>query len=168
MTTPTEFLTAVVPSAQSVCRQTGIPASVMLAQAIDESGWGRSQLATAGKNLFGIKADASWTGSVMALPTIEYVDGKAVRVMAKWRVYKAWDGSILDHAKYFFDNERYKPALEVVEQPLQFAAEIQKCGYATDPQYAEKLGAIIRGRSLQQYDIPKSEWNLVEWAVYPS
>ncbi len=166
--TPAQFLDQVGPAAQAVCKQTGIPSSITLAQGILESGWGRSQLATVGKNLFGIKADTSWTGKVMTLPTREFFRGKFITVEAKWRVYDTWEDSIRDHAKFFFDNPRYAPALINSTDPEKFAQEIQECGYATDPQYAEKLMGIVHSRNLTQFDVPRNQWTLLDWARYPT
>lgn len=164
---PNQFLEAIGPAAQSVCKQTGIPASITLAQGILESGWGGSVLASKGKNLFGIKANGSWSGETMVLPTREFFGGKWVTINAKWRVYDTWEDSIRDHAKFFFDNPRYKPALSVSTDAEKFANAIQQCGYATDPQYAEKLMTIVRGRNLTQFDVPKEKWALLNWAIYP-
>lgn len=147
-----EFLRELIPQAQKAQKQTGICASAMMAQAILESSWGRSGLAQRAHNLFGVKADASWTGPTISIDTKEYIDGKWVIVPAKWRAYPDWEASIEDHAKFLMDNPRYAPALAVKDQPELFCHQLQACGYATDPHYADLLISIIHGRNLTQYD----------------
>ncbi len=166
--TPVEFVAAIGAGAANANRMTGIPASVALAQAADESGWGNSALALRGRNLFGIKADESWTGPTMQLPTHEFIRGAYVPVMASWRVYATWAESIIDHARFFYDNPRYHAALQLLDDPLQFAQAIQDAGYSTDPQYAAKLGEIIREHNLTSFDVPRNQWSLFAWATPPT
>ncbi len=150
--TPSEFLKELIPQAQKAQAQTGIATSAMMAQAILESNWGRSGLAQRAHNLFGIKADPSWTGPTIAMPTYEYENGSRIEVVAQWRSYPDWEASIEDHAKFLEENPRYAPALAVKDQPEQFCHQLQACGYATDPNYAALLISIIHGRNLTQYD----------------
>ena len=161
------FLEIIGPLAQNDNKLTGIPASITLAQAILESGWGSSKLATLGKNLFGIKADPSWNGPVLTLPTKEWskAEKRFVVVTANWRKYQSWEQSLQDHSKFFYDNPRYKPALKVREEPQAFADALQKCGYATDPNYADLLWQIVEGRNLVKFDQPSNTWALLSWAT---
>lgn len=148
ISTPEKFIDAIVPAAVRCMKHCGVPASVTIAQAILESAWGKS---VKGMNLFGIKADASWTGPIVTFPTHEVVSGKTIQINAKFRAYSSWDGSIEDHAKFLTENPRYKPAFEFKDGP-NFARAIAKAGYATDPTYADKLIAIMRGRDLTAFD----------------
>lgn len=148
ISTPEKFIDAIAPAAVRCMKHCGVPASVTIAQAILESAWGKS---VKGMNLFGIKADASWTGPIVTFPTHEVVNGKTVAIVAKFRAYSSWDGSIEDHAKFLTENPRYKPAFEFKDGP-NFARAIAKAGYATDPTYADKLIAIMRGRDLTAFD----------------
>lgn len=159
--TPDTFIAQIGPEAKTCCIQTGVPASITLAQGALESGWGQ---AARGNNLFGIKADASWTGPVVEFPTHEFVKGRRIEITAKFRAYSTWLGSLLDHTRFFFENPRYAPALAVRQDPTQWAVAIQQCGYATDPDYASKLLAIVHEHSLTLWDVPQSGWNLLEWA----
>jgi flagellum-specific peptidoglycan hydrolase FlgJ len=104
-------------------------------------------LATKGFNLFGVKADASWHGATLILPTKEHLSGKDVTVMAKWRKYSSWGECMLDHAKFFHVNPRYKHALETTD-PIEFARRIAATGYATDPNYADNLIAVMKSNNL--------------------
>lgn len=149
--TPNDFISAVGPAARASMLQTKIPASFVTAEGALESGWGGSQLCTAAYNLFGIKADPSWTGPVFVLPTREYLDGQWVMVQAKWRKYSDWLGSIQDHAEFLLTNPRYKGAFAYTSGST-FAQAIQACGYATDPNYAAKIISIIKTHNLSTLD----------------
>lgn len=124
--------------------------SIVIAQAILESGWGNSTLATKANALFGIKA----TGNepCYTIKTNEYTaDGKLYVTRAKFRAYNSWADSIKDHLK-FLQSSRYTAV--VGETNYRVAAnELQKAGYATDPEYARKLCNLIESYGLHNYDI---------------
>lgn len=149
--TPLEFITALKPAALSTQAKTGIPASFTIAQAALESAWGKSGLTTQARNLFGVKADASWCGDVLSLPTQECLKGEWVTVLAKWRKYKDWQGCIDDHAAFLLKNSRYKPAF-AFKTGIQFAQAVARAGYATDPAYATKIAQIITANNLNKLD----------------
>lgn len=152
------FFRELIPYAQEMQRKTGIPASVALAQAALESGFGKSLLAKEGKNLFGIKAGRSWKGKKLTLPTIEYFQGKPVRVMAKWRKYDSYLDAFLDLARVYY-NGLYDDALPYRRNPREFIRRAGKV-YATDPQYADKVIALIERYNLDKYDLPPEQWTL--------
>ncbi|WP_069267435.1 glycoside hydrolase family 73 protein [Paraburkholderia nodosa] len=149
--TPDDFIAAIAPPAQQLAASSNIPASFTVAQAALESGWATSQLATKYFNLFGVKADPSWTGQIVTLPTTEYVDDKPVTVQAKWRVYDSWLASLQDRAQFLIDNPRYAPAFAYSTGAL-FARAVAAAGYATDPHYAAKIISIINAHGLTQLD----------------
>jgi flagellum-specific peptidoglycan hydrolase FlgJ len=149
--TPQEFIAAIAPAAQASAAHTKIPASFTVAQAALESGWGKSQLACEAFNLFGVKADASWHGDVLELPTREFLRGVWVTVPARWRRYPDWLACIDDHAAFLLQNLRYRPAFQWTSGP-EFAKAVQACGYATDPTYSAKIISIIQGRGLAALD----------------
>jgi flagellum-specific peptidoglycan hydrolase FlgJ len=148
---PQEFLDTLLPAAQACQRKTGIPASFTLAQAALESAWGASKLAKQGCNLFGVKADKSWTGSVLEMPTYEYVKGQRITVIAKWRSYPDWLACMLDRAEFFRKNPRYTACFKQTAGE-GWARAVAAAGYATDPEYANKLCSVIRGRNLARFD----------------
>lgn len=152
------FFDELVPYAQEMQRRTGIPASVALAQAALESGFGKSLLSKQAKNLFGIKAGRSWKGETISLPTTEYYQGKPVRVMARWRKYNSYLDAFIDLARVYY-NRLYDEALPYRQNPREFIKRAAKT-YATDPQYAEKVIALIDKYQLDQYDVPPSKWAL--------
>ena len=88
-------------------RNYGILASVTIAQAILESGWGNSTLSVKAKNLFGIKAFDDWNGAYTTMDTAEYYNGMRQTVTAKFRAYDSFNDSIEDHTKLLL-TERYK------------------------------------------------------------
>ncbi len=145
---PSAFIEMLAGAAQDCQRKTGIPASITLAQAALESGWGKD---AAGNNLFGIKADSSWKGPTISFRTTEHVDGKDVKLVDKFRRYDSWLASMVDHAQFLLKNPRYAKCFKQIDG-AGWARELQACGYATDPAYSDKLIAIMRGRNLALYD----------------
>ncbi len=131
-------------------RQTGVPASVTMAQAILESGWGKSGLSTKANNFFGIKGKGP-EGSV-TMRTREVINGKSVYVNAPFRKYDSPAQSFADHGKFFTDNKRYATAMKHTDDPHRFAQEIAKAGYATDPNYAKALNGLIDKYGLGRFD----------------
>ena len=122
-----------------------------MAQAALESTWGQSQLAKQARNLFSVKADPSWKGATYNLGTGEVLDGKEVFVPASWRKYSTWGECMDDHVKFFKVNRRYAPCWKEGTGE-GWAKAVAKAGYATDPDYAKKLIAVMNGRNLQRFD----------------
>jgi len=150
---PQDFIDAIGPAAKQSSITTKIPASFTVAEAALESGWGASMLAQQAHNLFGVKSSPGWTGPTWAMQTREYLHGQWVMVPAIWRAYPDWLGSITDHAQFLLTNPRYKPAFAHADGE-EFAATVAQAGYATDPDYADKIIAIIRAHKLALLDAP--------------
>jgi len=148
---PEAFVALIAKYAQGTMQQFGVPASFTIAQAALESGWGKSGLARNGRNLFGIKADKSWVGSVITMPTRERINGEWINEEARFRSYPTWQGSMDDHAHFFIDNPRYKHCFDEVDGQ-GWARSVAAAGYATDPDYANKVIATMTARNLMQYD----------------
>ena len=147
----TKFIASLVSGAKATQKLYGVPASVTIAQAILESGWGKSGLTKKANNLFGIKADKSWKGEVCIMPTTEYFHGKKMTVNAPFRKYPTLADSLFDHGYFLKRNPRYKPAFKCANGP-DFANKIAACNYATDPSYGDLLVVIIKHNHLEQYD----------------
>jgi flagellar protein FlgJ len=145
---PAEFIDNILPGARVCQRTAGIPVSFTIAQAALESGWGSR---VRGNNLFGIKADASWKGPTVDVQTHEVVNGQRVAVTDKFRAYNSWADCLQDRAQFFFRNPRYAKCFRETTGP-GWAHAVAAAGYATDPTYADKLIAIIRGRNLARFD----------------
>lgn len=147
------FIEAMAPVAQESYKEHGVLPSITLAQGIIESAWGKSGLTVQGNNLFGIKVDISWTGPVIEMNTQEFVNGQYITVVARWRVYDRWEDSILDHGKFLKENIRYEQAGVFNAKNYKEQAEaLLRAGYATDPNYSNKLCSMIESYSLDQYD----------------
>lgn len=150
--TPQDFIAQIGPPAQASAKVTDIPASFTVAEAALESGWGISQLALEAKNLFGVKADPSWRGDVLEMKTREYIRGVWIMVPARWRKYDAWDRCIADHAAFLRGNPRYSAAFNFYDDSEEFTRHIAAAGYATDPEYADKICALMQEHNLSQLD----------------
>ena len=143
------FVQSHLPAAQRVAQESGIPASFMVGQAGHETGWGKGEIRNADGsnsfNLFGIKAGKGWTGKVAEITTTEYIDGTARKVKAKFRAYDSYEDSFRDYARLITENPRYAQAEAVAGNGSAnaYAKALQQAGYATDPQYANKLTRAI-------------------------
>lgn len=147
-----KFLAMVGPLAQADMQKSGILASLTIAQAILESGWGTSELATKANALFGIKADARWSGRAYSKDTKECYDGATyTTITALFRAYDSWAESVADHSAFLLANKRY--AAVVGERDYKVACKaIKAAGYATDPGYPQKLIGLIEKYGLTVYD----------------
>lgn len=143
----TSFVQRLGAIANKVEQSSGIPASYMLGQAGHETAWGKREILMADGatsfNLFGIKAGAGWTGKVAEITTTEYVGGEARKVTAKFRAYDSYEESFRDYARLIGDSPRYAAARKATGSALSYATELQRAGYATDPDYASKLSRAI-------------------------
>lgn len=149
------FVAQHIQAAARIEKESGIPASYMVGQAGHETGWGQHEIKLRGGhpsyNLFGIKADKSWTGKVAEVTTTEFINGVAQRKIAKFRAYDSYDASFRDYARLITQSPRYAQASQQTGSAFAFASGLQKAGYATDPHYAAKLSrAIETTQRLQQ------------------
>lgn len=144
-----EFVRAHAAAAHRVAQESGIPAAYMLGQAGHETGWGRHEIRGAGGansfNLFGIKATGGWTGKVAEITTTEYEGGVPRKQKAKFRAYDSYEESFRDYARLISQNPRYAQAMQNTASYKDYARALQNAGYATDPQYANKLHRAIEG-----------------------
>lgn len=154
------FVEEISPIAQKLQRQYGIFASVSMAQAMLESEFGQSGLAAEYYNLFGVKTDANDPDGV-DLPTAEYVDNKWIESTERFKVYPNWAASMEAHAQLLvngtsWDAEQYA-SVKNGTTPEEQAKGLQNSGYATDPNYADKLIAMMEEWNLYQYNQPNGE-----------
>ena len=134
-------------AARAAEAETGLPAAFVLAQAAHESGWGQREIRNAdgssANNLFGIKAGPGWKGAVAEVTTTEFEGGQARKVTQRFRAYATPAESFRDFARLMKDNARYGAVLASGRSAEQYAQSLQAAGYATDPDYAGKLGRVI-------------------------
>lgn len=143
------FLSQIKAGAVSGWNKYQVLPSVTAAQAILESGWGRSQLATAGNNLFGIKG--SYQGQSIYFPTQEWNGSQYITIQDAFRKYPNWSASVEDHGAFLVENPRYSNLLGVTDY-RRVASLLQQDGYATAPTYASSLISIIEYNQLHQWD----------------
>ena len=143
------FISLVAPGAVAAQQRFGVPASVTIAQAIEESAWGQSSLAAQYHNLFGIKGTGP-AGSV-TLPTQEYENGSWVTIDAQFAVYRNDAESIAGHAELLATSGYYARAMADRAYPDAFANNLTGV-YATDPDYGANLIALMKLYNLYQYD----------------
>jgi flagellar protein FlgJ len=149
-----DFLRSMRPHAEQAAREIGVDPDALLAQAALETGWGRSVPCNAqgecSFNLFGIKAGSQWSGATVNVPTLEFEDGVAVRKVERFRAYDSPADSFRDYAALIRDSARYAKARGAGDNVEAFATALQQGGYATDPNYAQKIAAVaseVRERS---------------------
>lgn len=147
-----EFIEEIAPYAQEIQSESGLYASISVAQAALESNWGTSTLAQKENNLYGIKGDKSDPIYV----TEEYVNGDPIEIRAHFRSYPNYKASMNDHVRLFvygtdWNSNLYRGVLEA-ETYTEAARALVASGYATDPAYAEKLINLIEEYELYQYD----------------
>lgn len=148
-----EYVNRVLPYAVEAAKTLGVPPHFLVAHSALESGWGKSEIRRAdgapSYNVFGIKAGGGWQGPTVEVQTTEYVDGVARSTREKFRVYGSYGEAFQDYARVLRGNSRFSGVLGQ-QDGMQFARSLQQSGYATDPDYADKLGRIIGGATLRQ------------------
>lgn len=150
-----KFIDFVAPMALRTQKITGMSASLQIAQAILETGWGQSvpvdkYSGLFSNNLFGVKGSAS-AGSVTSNTWEEYY-GTVYRIDAQFRAYHSVQESWDDKNALLLTRERYIPYKEVMYDSTWGAYALRRCGYATDSQYPQKLMRIIRENNLERFD----------------
>jgi len=148
-----EFVNRVWPHAVEASRSTGVPPQFLVGHSALESGWGRAEIRRADGsssfNLFGIKAGKNWIGQTVEATTTEYVDGKPLQVVERFRAYGSYEEAFRDYASLLRNSSRYSAVIGS-QDGAEFAKRLQQAGYATDPAYADKLSRIINGPVLKQ------------------
>lgn len=125
-------------------QRSGIPAAITLAQGIHETSAGASELATEANNHFGIKCKKNWMGETFA-----HTDDAPNECFRK---YKTAEESYKDHSDYLATSPRYAELFKMSPTDYaSWAAGLRKCGYATNPRYANVLIKLIEDYHLQEY-----------------
>lgn len=149
-----QFIERLVPHAQELQDGYGVLPSIILGQAILESNWGKSTLASKYNNLFGIKAYGDQ--KKVSLETKEFVNEEWITIQGDFKMYDSWEQSMDDHTQLFVQGVDWNPALYekvITATNYQEAAQaLQEAGYATDPGYAQKIIQVIETYQLNQYD----------------
>lgn len=143
------FLNKIGAFAAADMAATGILASLTIAQAILESGWGKSGLTVQANNLFGIKG--TYNGQGVTMKTQEWNGTEYVTVDATFRKYPSWAESVADHSDLFNRLDRYKNLRGLKDYKLA-CQYVREDGYATDPNYSAKLVSLIETYGLTAWD----------------
>jgi flagellar protein FlgJ len=150
---PAEFVGRVMPSIQRAASALGIDPKGMLAQAALETGWGqrmpRAADGSSSHNLFGIKAGTEWTGPRATADSMEVINGVATPRRTAFRAYASVEESINDFSSLLKSSPRYKDAIAGGHSAAVYIAAIGSSGYATDPDYGNKLNQILNSDTLQ-------------------
>ena len=148
-----DFVEDLWPHALRASEKLGVDAEVLMAQSALETGWGKHLPVKADGsnsfNLFGIKADQRWSGDKVEITTREFRYGVMQHEKAEFRSYESVSQAFEDYANFIIDNPRYQKALERGYDASAYTRELQKAGYATDPEYASKINRIRDSEELQ-------------------
>ena len=147
-----DFIEDLWPHALRASEKLGVDAEVLMAQSALETGWGNKviqhQDGQSSNNLFGIKANEQWDGQHARVSSLEYVDGNAKREVSNFRVYESYKQSFDDYVDFIKSNNRYHAALQKSGDGEGYIKALQDAGYATDPQYAEKVLDIVNREAI--------------------
>ncbi len=151
---PSEFIQKLMPAAKQAAQKLGLEPLALLAQAALETGWGQRTFKTAegnnSFNFFGIKAHNSWQGDVAVVDTLEYRQGVAQKEKAKFRAYESPEQSLGDYVDFIKSNPRYQQAIAMADNPKAYFQQLQAAGYATDPNYAQKILSVFNSDTFKQ------------------
>ena len=151
--TPEEFVNRLSPPIHRVASALNLNPQALLAQAALETGWGqrmpRNADGSSSNNLFGIKAGEDWRGARATADTVEVLNGVASTRRTAFRAYGSIEESVNDFAKLLASSPRYREALSAGNDARSYIASIGKSGYATDPEYANKLNQILNSEPIQ-------------------
>ncbi|CAN7567201.1 flagellar assembly peptidoglycan hydrolase FlgJ [Pseudorhodoferax sp. LjRoot39] len=143
-----DFLQTIAPWAREAGAALGVAPELVAAHAALESGWGRRPLRGAdggdSHNLFGIKASGGWRGASVQALTTEYEGGEAQKTTEAFRAYPNHASAFRDYAQLLQNSPRYQDALNTGSDAAAFAQGLARGGYATDPDYADKLARVAR------------------------
>ncbi|MCH8537924.1 MAG: flagellar assembly peptidoglycan hydrolase FlgJ [Alkalimonas sp.] len=144
---PQAFVERLLPAAREAASALGLDPIALVAQAALETGWGQRMIQTAAGensfNLFGIKASRGWQGDTAVVDTLEYRQGVAQKEQAKFRAYGSPEQSLKDYVDFIRNSPRYQDALKVASDSVAYFRQLQAAGYATDPNYAEKIKSVM-------------------------
>ena len=153
-TSPEAFAKDIWPHARKAAGRIGVAPEAIVAQAALETGWGRHVMpgrdGDSSFNLFGIKGGRHWDGNEVVRRTLEFEDGIARPQQARFRAYDDIGAAVSDYTRFLTENPRYDSVRGHGENTQQFARALQESGYATDPDYADKINAILESPTMRR------------------
>jgi flagellar protein FlgJ len=151
--TPAEFVNRMMPAIRRAANSLGLNPLGLMAQAALETGWGqrmpRNADGSSSLNMFGIKAGEEWSGARATADSMEVSHGVASLKRTAFRAYGSIEESVTDFANLLKNSPRYRQAIAAGDDVGAYIAGIGKSGYATDPDYSNKLNQILKSDTLQ-------------------
>ncbi|WP_202078569.1 glucosaminidase domain-containing protein [Caldalkalibacillus salinus] len=144
-----DFVKSIAAYCREEMKRHHILASIKIAQACLESGWGQSRLAQEANNVYGLKGQGP-AGS-MTIESREYSEEGWRTVKSVFRKYPSIEASIRDHTQYLRNRERYQAVFQAQDY-TEATQLLQEAGYATDPEYAQKLQRLIKENGWHNID----------------
>lgn len=150
-----KFIQSLISKAKFLNQEYKVRASIIVSQAILESDFGRSKLASVHHNLFGMKEFGE--GPAVEFKTMEFQDNHWIEIKDKFKVYPSNEASMEDHTMLLINgidcNSQLYQGVLTANSYQEAAFALQQAGYATDPNYANKLIKLIENYKLAQYDM---------------
>ena len=145
---PADFVKGIYSDAKKAAATLGVDAETLISQAALETGWGKyvfqNEAGQSTNNLFNIKAGSSWGGSCVSKNTLEYVGDVVAPETAKFRSYGSQAEGFRDYCNFIMNSDRYRSVLDGARDGMDYIRGIQEAGYATDPDYADKIADIYQ------------------------
>ncbi|MCW8878756.1 MAG: flagellar assembly peptidoglycan hydrolase FlgJ [Kangiellaceae bacterium] len=152
-----KFISQLLPYAQKAAEKLNLDPRVLISQAALETGWGKfimhDERGNPGFNLFGIKANSNWNGDTIKIDTLEIVESQVKKIKASFRKYESFAQSFEDYVDFISTQPRYQKAVESSQEPKKFTEQLQSSGYATDPEYSNKIMRIFNDDIMQKIEL---------------
>lgn len=152
---PQAFVESLYPLAKDAAAELGVAPEALVAQAAVETGWGQHVIhdsqGVSSNNLFGIKANSQWDGEANTVETLEFNGTVAAKQKASFRAYDSLASGFSDYVSFVRDQSRYAEAVNKAQDSQAYFESLQKAGYATDPEYANKVMAVLNSNAFQSY-----------------
>ncbi len=143
-----DFVKQLLPLAQKAANKLGVEPEVLVAQAALETGWGQFVLANkqgeSSNNVFNIKSGSGWNGDSVNHATLEFTDNIFQTEQANFRSYTSLGDSFNDYVDFIRQNDRYEDAVTLAPDAEKYIEALQNAGYATDPEYADKVKSVYQ------------------------
>jgi len=152
---PMQFIRQLWHATSDFIAEKGLNPRAIIAQAALETGWGKHIIkkpdGQSSHNLFGIKSNNGWSGDKVLANTLEFKNGVMDQSKESFRSYESLMDSVRDYVGFITGNDRYKVAIANQDNPDNYISELQRAGYATDPEYAQKIINIMNGKEFKQF-----------------
>ncbi len=160
---PKDFVAKLLPLAEKAAEKLGIDRLLLIAQSALETGWGKHVLASdsgeSSHNVFNVKGRRGGSFETTTQPTIEFKDGVVTTEKSAFNVYKDLAESFDDYVQLITGSERYQNALNPSDDSAGYIAELQKSGYATDPQYSKKVLSVYERVKAFAFELDENPQN---------